>query len=299
MISPDDVDKPLDQSMRALRTPYFSVENTRRMRIDDYEWEHEVRVALPASYADSTKAYPVLWVTDNKLELAISILGKVDLILVGVGPRHSSATEFDIRRCYDFYAMQDFFPMGPGGEYLRRELPISFPGLHLGGGGASRFLDFLVDEVRPILAAEYRMDEVDHGIIGHSAGGTFVAYAMFARPGAFTSYICGSPALYSGNSWLFELEKQYATEHDDLSARVFFGAGEAEIAEPFVSAHGCVSSMIKMAETLGLRSYPSLRLTTRIFPGETHATILPLVLSWGVRSVWGSQIATDSSGLVK
>jgi predicted alpha/beta superfamily hydrolase len=129
------------------------------------------------------------------------------------------------------------------------------------------------------------MDPDDHGIIGESGGGTFIGYALFARPGGFARYICGSPALYNSHNAIFDLEARYAAEHDDLRAHVFFAAGEAEITQPLINACGCMSSMAKMAETLSFRGYPSLRLTVKIFPGESHG-ILPLLLRWGVPAVW-------------
>jgi predicted alpha/beta superfamily hydrolase len=134
------------------------------------------------------------------------------------------------------------------------------------------------------------MDPDGHGLFGYSAGGAFVGYALFARPGAFAKYICGSPALYLSNGAIFKLEEQYAAEHDDLPADVFFGAGDAEITEPLIAGYGCVSSMAKMAETLSFRGYPSLRLTVKIFPGEIHQTAMHSVLVWGVRSLWSDAI---------
>ena len=92
------------------------------------------------------------------------------------------------------------------------------------------------------------------------------------------------------NGAIFKLEEQYAAEHDDLPADVFFGAGDAEITEPLIAGYGCVSSMAKMAETLSFRGYPSLRMTVKIFPGEIHQTAMHSVLVWGVRSLWSDAI---------
>ncbi len=41
----------------ALRSKFFSVEPPRVVRADGYGWEHEVRVALPFSYAYPDKLY--------------------------------------------------------------------------------------------------------------------------------------------------------------------------------------------------------------------------------------------------
>jgi predicted alpha/beta superfamily hydrolase len=225
---------------------------------------------------------------DNRLEWALSVLETFgpELIVVSVGADATvSRREFFVRRTYDFGPTKDWSVAGPGGEYLRARQNSDALG-ELSGGGAQTFLDFLIDDVRPVLQAEYRMDPDDHALVGSSAGGTFVAYALFARPGSFARYLCGSPSLYVGDGIIFKLEQQYAAEHVDLPARVFFGAGEAEITQDYVAAVGCVSSMARLAETLSFRGYPSLRLTVKIFPGETHESKYLPFFSWSVRSVW-------------
>ncbi|MGY0390603.1 alpha/beta hydrolase-fold protein [Nocardioides sp. WG-D5] len=59
------------------KTPIaLSIQPTRfiRARSHDFGHDHEVQIALPASYASSDQAYPVLWVTDGAayFELAAS-----------------------------------------------------------------------------------------------------------------------------------------------------------------------------------------------------------------------------------
>jgi uncharacterized protein len=78
------------------------------------------------------------------------------------------------------------------------------------------------------------------------------------------------------------MEERYAQTHRDLGATVFFGAGEKEMLDPndIVAAWGVVSSTARMVEILRSRNYPSLKLHARIFPGESHASVAPLNLSW-------------------
>jgi uncharacterized protein len=276
----------------SLRTTFFTLEPARTMRADGFGWEHEIRVALPVSYADAGRSYPVLWITDNNLEAALVALGHAELILVSLGSGRVPLAEASKRRLYELKPGENYYFDGPGAEYLKRELEAQLPDASsYKGGGADRFLDFLVDDVRPTLASQYRMDATDHGLIGFSAGGAFVCNALFSRPDAFARYICGSPSLYSGDYKIFELEERYAAEHDDLPARVFFGAGEAEITEYMLSAWGFVSGLARLAEILSFRGYPSLELTVKIFPGESHSTMLLPLFSWGVRSVWGDEIS--------
>ena len=162
-------------------------------------------------------------------------------------------------------------------------------------GHADLFLDFLIDTARPALAADYRMAD-DHGLFGHSGGGLFATYALFQRPGGFGRYIIGSPSINAIDRACFKMEKAYAETHKDLPAKVFFGAGEKEVGDPGLAAWGIVSSETLMAETLKLRKYPSLQLTTRLFPGKDHMTVIPDILSEGVQAVWADKVKAAKAG---
>ena len=281
--------------------PGVAIEPSRRMQGEGAEWDHEVRIALPASYATADKHYPVLWVLDGSMyfETAVRIVNVYaskdvpEMIVVAVGVPAEAYKEYQKRRSHDFTPNDVTGFTGLGSELLERELkavdeppradrmsPAQM------GGGAEGFLKFLVDQIRPALARDYRMTD-DHTLFGDSGGGTFCTYALLARPEAFQRYICGSPALNTGDYELFRMEERYARTHKDLRARVFFGSGEAEVLEGgVVSAFGIVSSMTRMAEILRLRAYPSLELHVRIFPNENHASVIPLNLSSGLRTVW-------------
>jgi predicted alpha/beta superfamily hydrolase len=150
---------------------------------------------------------------------------------------------------------------------------------------AGALLSFLVDELRPQLAAEFRFAD-DHGLVGFSGGGHFVGFALFSRPAAFDRYLAGSPALSGCEDLLFTLEADYAATHDDLAAKVFFGAGEAELADPYVAAADVVGSMTRMSQLLRLRNYPSLELASRLYPGQTHGSALSYALSDGLRTLY-------------
>lgn len=63
-------------------------------------------------------------------------------------------------------------------------------------GGADPFIAFLVEELRPALAARYPIDPDHQSLMGHSLGGFFTLYALMKRPGAFRNYIAVSPSLW-------------------------------------------------------------------------------------------------------
>ena len=274
----------------------MSIEPAVTMRTPAFDWDYEVQVALPASYgAVPDKLYPVLWLTDGPflLHLAIGLLNTLvigghapEMIIVGVGcSSDAGAAEFGRRRAIDFAPPgRTILFDGPGGDYFRK---IGVP--EGGEQKADDLLAFLVDEVRPHLSQSYRMSD-DHGLLGHSGGGMFVNYALFARPGAFRRYIIGSPSSNAADRAAFQLEAAYAATHTDMKADIFFGAGELELGKLSLAAWGIVSAPVLMAETLLLRQYPSLKVTTRIFPGKDHSSVISDIIAEGVRAVWADAL---------
>lgn len=270
----------------------MSIEPPVTMRAAAFDWDYEIQVALPASYrAMPGKHYPVLWVTDGPflLHLTVGLLNALvigglapEMIVVGVGcTSDAGVAEFGRRRAIDFTPPgRSILFDGPGGDYFREMgVPEGVP------QKADDFLAFLVDEVRPSLAQAYRMS-ADHGLLGHSGGGMFASYALFARPGAFSRYIIGSPSSNAVDRAAFRLEADYAAANADLKADIFFGAGEREIGKLSLAAWGIVSAPVLMAETLVLRRYPSLKVTTRIFPGKDHSSVIADVIGEGICAVW-------------
>jgi predicted alpha/beta superfamily hydrolase len=255
-----------------------TVEPARLVRAEGWAWDHEVRIYLPPGYHATDKSYPTLWVTDNSLELAQAALtgdamGVVqELIVVAVGaPAATNPAEFQRRRTYDFIPEKAL--MGPAWEQVPAEMV----------GGAPGFLDFLVNQLRPMLAKEYRMDLEDQGYAGHSGGAQFGLYVLLTKPESFDKYLISSPASYQ--PWL-DLEERWYQDNKDLNAKVFLSAGEVEASHPMWSAAQIVSTVATMSERLAGRGYPSLQLTVKIFPDEDHISVMPIAYSRGVRALW-------------
>ncbi|MEO1100831.1 MAG: alpha/beta hydrolase-fold protein [Pseudomonadota bacterium] len=258
-------------------------------------YDHEITVYLPASYGSATdRAYPVLWVLDAPLMLRTVVgiqdtlvIGNMapEMIVVGIGSRSEEGLQGVGRRVVDFSPPgPDYFPRGLRGETWEALAPLpDFP--HLADG----FLSFVVDELRSQLAEAYRFSG-EHALFGHSAGGMFAAYSIFERPDAFDKVIIGSPYLEGVRGAALKAEELYAEAHDDLGVSLFIGVGAEETEEYFLAASGIVSSTAEFSETLRLRRYPSLRLTTQIYSGENHYTVVPRVISDGIRHLWADEI---------
>jgi uncharacterized protein len=287
-------------------------EPARRMHGNGIAWEHEIRVALPASYRTSNQSYPVLWALDGALDLAVNTIQEAgrsipEMIIVSIGPPPEAMADFKFRRNWEFSPLPgtklaDYAFHGPGAKFFRENAVAADKGWNAGRiskgaqilGGAPIFLEFLVDNVRPALLREYRMSE-ENILWGNSGGGMFCLYTILKRSAAFEHYICGSPSVNASDYELFKMEERYATSHQDLSASLFLGAGEKEALEDYMGAWGILSSTVRMGEVLSLRRYPSLNLAVRIFPGETHGSVIPLVLEAGLRNIFVESAATRGS----
>jgi predicted alpha/beta superfamily hydrolase len=261
-----------------------------------FSYPHQLMVAVPASYAAQPhRTYPVLWVLDSPLImrsvvglLDVLVLGNLapEMIVVGVGSPPEEGLAAVGRRVMDFSPPgKGYAPPGLAGQRWTALAPIpEFP------HKADSFLALLVDEIRPKLAQTYRFSG-EHALLGHSAGGMFAAYSLFKRPGAFQKMIIGSPYLEGVEGAVFAAEAQYAAQHTDLPARIFLGAGENEVAEYFLAMSGILESTTRMSRTLITRHYPSLNVSTRIFAGKDHYTVLPEVIINGIEFLWREEIA--------
>jgi uncharacterized protein len=155
-------------------------------------------------------------------------------------------------------------------------------------GGAPRFLSFLTDELLPFVTREYRAAPDQLGLLGDSAGGTFALYALLSGRAPFRKYICGSPATAQCDDELFRMEERYAAANRDLDAKVFLAAGAEEMSSAFLEGGGIASGVARFAGLFALRRYPSLRVTSTFFPEEGHLSVIPAIVSRGLRTLWAT-----------
>ena len=171
-------------------------------------------------------------------------------------------------------------------------------------GGASRFLAFLRDELKPWVRERYGVDPDDSVFFGYSLGGLFATYVLLNEPATFRRYGIGGPSLDWDKGLMFEHESEYARTHDDLPAKVFFSVGANENTEgqrrwraqlpadrrakAEAQAEGdppydTVADAERMVGALRGRGYPSLDIEFEVWPGEYHQTAPPLALSRSLR----------------
>jgi len=224
--------------------------------------DYRLFVALPAGYAArTTNRYPVLYLLDGGIALPVAATtykvshrGNDNLILVGVGYADTTAKVFTFRQ--GDYTL----PVSPrtDSEHLKQ----AREGQCCGAAAMNRVFR---EEIIPLIDRLYRTTD-DRGILGHSYGGLFANYILFADPDLFQRYAITSPSLWWDNSAIFEQEAAWAATHTKLEKHVFFSIGSLENATMTYGVN-------RMAATLRARNYQGLDLTTFELVGAFHSSM--------------------------
>jgi len=247
---------------------------------------YDVVVWLPPSYASSPdRRYPVLFTTDmpQSLPLVIGLhrrlraaeRGLEDAIIVGLDYAVGDDGTHSRRR--------DYTPTPHGDIDARPTMarPVEY-------GQAEGYRMHLRDEVFPFLESRYRIDPARRIYAGHSYGGLFGTHVLLTEPTMFQKYILMSPSLWYDRRLMIARERGFAMRNKDLPAEVFFLIGGEETVpdpdtEPFgESRMAMVEDMAELTGTLKSRNYPSLKVQSRVFPGEDHGSVYPDALRAGM-----------------
>ena len=286
-----DLEKMLGDSS----TPYaMASEPPLTFRAQGYDYDHEVLVTLPRSFTVAPdRSYPVLWAMDGAL-MHMFVAGLVnmytfggrlaEMIVVSVGHSSDQGMAGLGKREFDLHPAGSMF----GDDELGEKTLTAGMGAGIAEMSAQfkgdAFLSFLIDQLRPALAERYRMND-DHALMGHSSGGYFTGYALFARPGGFSRYLIGSGT----HPHTLQLEADYAASRDDLPARVFLGAGAKEAGNLEMAASRIISRTVHFAENLRMRQYASLALKTQLYTDLDHFTVVPQMFADGLQFLYADE----------
>lgn len=251
--------------------------------------EYRIWVALPADYAESAAKYPVLYLLDPDLAFGdvvesvrfFAVRGKAyntevpEMIVVGIGYPNSSAKQLKgIFSELTAARARDFTPT----EVRPNPDNPSWP-----SGGASDFLTFIRDDLKPMIDSDYRADLEDSAIYGASYGGLFALYVLFHKPETFNRYVAISPSLEWDNKVTFEYEREYSREHSELPAKAFFSAGTLEDTAEHLS---------EFAKILQERSYKDFEYTVHIYEGLSHLAACLEAKTRAILSVFSASAST-------
>lgn len=283
------------------------------VRADAEQWDvtskitgrtYRIYVAKPVDKAPPPPGgYPVVYLTDGDFTFLVAadtlkMLSEVKeakpAILVGIGYGKDMQTAVRTR----FTDLTPFAPDATTAAAL--EANPSFKGLVY--GEAEGFYRFLTEELRPQIDANYKTDKSDNILWGHSFGGLFGLHVLFNHPEAFNTYLVGSPSIIWGNDAILKEEPRLtaALASGKVAPRVLFTAGEfeekladdaklpagvtREQMQAMQKQVGMVTKVIALSDRLkALKAPAGYEVERVIFDGETHVSVMPAVISRGLR----------------
>ncbi len=173
-----------NQAKIETKTP-FTIGESITIRSKILKEKRTINIYLPHGYvSDSLKKYPVIYLLDgSKDEDFIHISGLVqfgsfswinmipETIVVGI-------SNLDRKRDLTYPTKN---------EKDKKEYPTT--------GGSAKFIDFIEQELQPLINNEYRTNSIKT-IIGQSLGGLLATEILFKKPNLFDNYIIVSPSLW-------------------------------------------------------------------------------------------------------
>ena len=267
----------------------YVLENTevRDIRAQALKRDYQLYVALPDSYRQGNKRYPVLFVVDANYSFAIvrniaqrlnKHAGMEEVVVVGLSYANGDGGVYSRRR--------DYTPTTPRKHDYRSDMPGRQPAF----GEAKAYGQFISGEVFPFISSNYRVNMQRKVFIGHSYGSLLGLQFLLTEPRTFEHYILGSPSLWYDAGIMFEREQAYAASHKDLPASVFFGIGGLEKLAPGKKRSRLEEEADMLADLrefdgkLKSHKYPGLKTRLRVFEDEDHASVFPFTLTHGLRA---------------
>ena len=166
-------------------------------------------------------------------------------MVVGVG--YPTDQIYDNRRLYDFTPPR-----------LARVPPMQARLAHRAGGN-DRFLEFLLDRLRPELDRRYRIDPNRQALFGHSLGGLFALHALYTRPDAFNAIIAASPSIWWNDQGILAEERAFTARLTQSRlarppSRLLLLAGALEERQANVWDADALARRLEPLSAYGLRS---------------------------------------------
>ena len=152
-----------------------------------------------------------------------------------------------------------------------------------GSGGASDFLAFIRNDLKPFVDARYAMDPNDQTLIGHSMAGLFTAYAFLTAPDAFSRYIAVSPSLFWDERALIKQAGTPAVRKARGPARLFVSVGGLETRERM--GEDMIGVATDFVSVLQQQNVPGLTVSFHVFQDENHMSVIPAAFMRGLREV--------------
>ena len=169
---------------------------------------YNIKIGLPENYSSSQK-YATVYILDGDENFDF-VAGKSK----DISNKYSAQNVVVVSIGYGYNRTTDYTPTKTSD----------------GEGGATAFLNFIGDELIPVIEREFSVDTTrkSRTILGHSFGGLLGAYAFTNFNQVFGNYILLSPSLWYDNEVMFRFEREHRPGIINEEHLVFMGLGQLE-----------------------------------------------------------------------
>jgi predicted alpha/beta superfamily hydrolase len=209
---------------------------------------------------------PVFYVLDGSYYFAAATdavaVDSLAGIVVGVGYPTDDREEVQRRRTFDLS-----LPNASGNKKY---------------GGADAFLNVLEKEIKPFIAARYKIDPAQQSLYGHSLGGLTVLRQLFKNPTAYSTYVAASPSIWWNDRAVLVDEPAFSkrAKAGELHLKILItSAGDEQYHgdDKALQAKAdkgvrMISNATELAARLSALDPADMKVTREIFPDETHVS---------------------------
>jgi len=236
--------------------------------------KYQIKVHFPKNYNENKqKKYPVLYVLDAETNFGgVSYIVQrlikdkliPEILVVGI------AYNTDYKNFYKLRS-RDLTPV-----HVKNLRPNHTPSP---SGGAPLFSDFIEFELFPYINKNFRTQENEKAIYGHSYGGLYSTYVFLKRPHMFNKYLILSPSLWYKNRILIDEVKKIKPTKNNI--KLYMASGELE---PRID-----DDNREFMNILKNKNISGLKLKSEIKDNETHRTIFGVGFTNGLRFLYSKR----------
>jgi hypothetical protein len=221
-----------------------------------------INVYVPPGYRQGSERYPVLYMPDGGAqEDFFHIAGVIDVSIRNQAIRPVIVVGIEnIERRHDL--------VGPTAVAEdRKRAPHA--------GGADQFRAFLRHELKPFIAAHYRIT-AESAIVGESLGGLFVLETLLIEPSLFDHYIAVTPSVWWNDRALVRSAAARLAAWSAGPRTLYLATDENAVLDG-------IEVLIAALRTAAPRALVWHHLA---LPEEHHHTIFPIAAARGFRTVF-------------
>ncbi|MEL7532094.1 MAG: alpha/beta hydrolase-fold protein, partial [Bacteroidota bacterium] len=253
----------------------FSIGETFSLQSEILGQERPYIISLPEGYAESDKAYPVMYLLDGKgnfhhTTASVDFLtrsGRIpEMIVVGIPNTDDRSRD-----------------LTPEGESMKKDFPTS--------GGANNMLAFIEKELMPLIGKNYRASDYKL-LVGHSFGGLFAIHTLLNHPGIFDAYLAISPSLWWDQQKLVsEQSKSFFEEQEKLVGHLYMTMGN--------EGGDMLGGAWKLAALFEEASLSDFQWEFKLMPDETHGSVPFLSTYEGLQFIFADWRTEEMSEKVR